>query len=261
VRLVALLNWYEESSQWLASLVASLQKANVEHIVAVDGAYQLFPDALTRPRSGSEQAAAITECAHSLNMGTTIYRPQKAWRGNEVEKRNHLVQLALAETEATDWLFQIDADELVDAAPYDLARRLEESEEDVAGVYFFQRNTKQPDPSTAVSVPPFNPLTLTEGFYGHRILFRALRDLRIEQAHYLYTAGPPDRPRYLRGFDDWHDTEPCLEINDFRVEHRHNFRMPSRQLAAEQYYWMRAMHSIERIKPTEGQPMGNAAQA
>ena len=85
MRLVAILNFYEESSQWLAALVASLQKANVDHIVAVDGAYALFPDAMTRPRSGPEQPQAIIECAHTLGIGCTIHRTRSAWGGNEVE--------------------------------------------------------------------------------------------------------------------------------------------------------------------------------
>lgn len=245
-----MLNWYEESSQWLSALVASLAKANVEHIVCADGAYQLFPDGLTRPRSGPEQVAAIVESAHVLNIGVTVHRPKTAWRGNEVAKRNYLVRLALQETEETDWLLQLDADELIEFAPPDLAQRLESAEEDVAGVYFFQRNTKQPDPSTAKSVPDFNPLTMVEGFYGHRILFRANPTLRIEGAHYAYRSGYGKALRYLRGVE--HDEEPALQLNDFKVEHRHNFRMPSRQIAAEEYYWARATHQIEELLP-EGQ--------
>ena len=259
MRLVAILNFYEESSQWLAALVASLKKADVSHIVAVDGAYALFPDSMTRPRSGSEQPQAIIECAHTLGIGCTIHRPKTAWGGNEVEKRNHLVKLALLETGPTDWILQLDADELIDHAPPDLHRRLREAEEDVAGVYFYQRNTKQPDPSTAVSVPEFNPNEMTDGFYGHRILFRARRDLRIEHAHYLYTAGPEDDPIYLRGVDEWHDAPvPCLMLNDFKVEHRHHHRLPSRNVAAEHYYWARSLHQIERSDHLKGQPVGNA---
>lgn len=259
MRIVALLNWYEESSQWLAALVASLQKVPVDHIVAVDGAYALFPDSMTQPRSGPEQASTIVECAHTLGIGCTIHRPQAAWGGNEVEKRNHLVQLALMETCESDWLLQIDADELVTHSPPDLHRRLETAEEDVAGVYFYQRNTKQPLPPEN-SVPLFNPLTMSEGFYGHRILFRALRDLRIEEAHYLYTAGPADKPRYLRGFDDWHDTEPHLDIPDFKVEHRHNYRLPARHVAALEYYEARALYQTERLM-AGGQPLGRHAVA
>lgn len=250
-----MLNWYEEDSQWLAALTASLTKANVEHLVAVDGAYALFPEARQRPRSGSEQAAAITECAHTLGIGVTIHRPHQPWRGNEVEKRNHLLKLALLETEPADWLLQLDADELVDFAPADLHQRLENAEEDVAGIYFFQRNVKQPlEPDN--SRPKFNPNQMTDGFYGHRILFRARRDLRLERTHYAYAVGPEDDPTFLRGEDDWHDSPAeCLMLNDMRVEHRHNFRMPSRHVAALEYYELRALNQIEPLRP-EGQPVG-----
>jgi hypothetical protein len=241
MKLVAMLNWYEESPQWLAALVATLPKVGIEHIVCVDGAYQLFPDALTRPRSGPEQVSAIVESAHVLDIGVTVHRPKRAWRGNEIEKRNHLVQLALQETEPEDWLLQLDADEQIAFAPPDLHRRLEEAEEDVAGVYFFQRNTKLLEPDN--SVPKFNPLTMTEGFYGHRILFRAQRDLHIEGAHYGYVANGT----YLRGKE--HDPSPALDLPDLKVEHRHNFRMPSRNIAACEYYEARALHQIEELLP------------
>lgn len=240
-----MLNVYEESPQFLAAYVASLAKANVEHLVVCDGAYQLFPDGLTRPRSGPEQTAVIVEAAHVLNIGVTIHRPKTAWRGNEVAKRNHLVQLALQETEETDWLLQLDADELIVFAPPDLAQRLEATEADVAGVYFFQRNVRDLQTSWD-SAPVFDPQEMISGFYGHRILFRAQRDLHIEGAHYGYTANGV----HLRGVE--HETPGCLWLNDFKVEHRHDYRLTSRNLAACEYYEMRALHQIEELLP-EGQ--------
>lgn len=254
MKLVAMLCWYEEDPNWLAALVASLHKAGVSHLVACDGAYMLFPDAGERPRSGCEQAAAITETAHMLDIGVTVHRPIGPWRGNEVAKRNHLLNLALMETDPDDWLLQLDADETVTHAPYDLHRRLEQTEHDVAGVYFYQRNVTPP-PTVENSVPKFNPLTMEEGFLGHRILFRARRDLRIEHAHYQYTIGPSSRPRYLRGVDDWYDLEPALSIPELKVEHRHNHRQPARNEAAAEYYELRALHMVERLRP-EGQPVG-----
>lgn len=260
-----MLNVYEESPQFLAAYVASLAKANVEHLVVCDGAYQLFPDGLTRPRSGPEQTAIIVESAHVLNIGVTIHRPKTAWRGNEVAKRNHLVQLALQETEPEDWLLQLDADELITFAPPDLHTRLEQTDADVAGVYFFQRNVRDMQTPGWDSAPTFNPEEMISGFYGHRILFRANRSLRIEGAHYGYVIDGPgklgihpgsrrngkDYSRvWLRGVE--HETPGCLWINDFKVEHRHDYRMPSRNLAATEYYEMRALHQIEELLP-EGQ--------
>lgn len=244
-RLVAMLNTYEESPQWLAAYVASLSKANVDHLVVCDGAYQLFPDGMTRPRSGPEQVAAIIESAHVLNIGVTVHRPKTAWRGNEVAKRNHLVKLALAETDENDWLIQLDADELITAAPTDLQQRLENTGADVAGVYFFQRNVRDLN-AHYDSAPVFDPRTMESGFHGHRILFRAQRDLHIEGAHYGYIANGV----HLRGVE--HETPGCLWLNDFKVEHRHDFRLPSRNVAACEYYEARALHQIESLLP-EGQ--------
>lgn len=245
MRLVCMLSWYEESPQWLSALVASLTKANVEHIVCVDGAYQLFPDGVRRPRSGPEQVAAIIDSAHVLNIGVTVHRPKAAWRGNEVQKRNHLVALALHETDESDWLLQLDADEIIDFAPPDLLQRLEGTEADVAGVYFFQRNVREMR-TPYDSAPVFDPETMESGFYGHRILFRAQRDLHIEGAHYGYVANGV----HLRGIE--YETPGCLWLNDFKVEHRHEYRLPSRNLAACEYYELRALHGIESLLP-EGQ--------
>jgi hypothetical protein len=224
MRIVGLLNWFEEDPAWLAGLVASLNGV-CEHLVAVDGAYRLFPDAMQNPRSGTEQAAALTETAHQLDIGLTIDRPAHAWRGNEVEKRDHLVKLGLLASEPTDWFLQVDADELLLSAPADLHVRLEEAEEDVAGVTLTRRNTNG------------DFLPMREGFIGHRVLFRARRDLRVEYAHYMYLAGT----RVLRGPGE----EPALDMSDLKLEHRHDHRLEARNTAAHEYSLLRDEYEPE----------------
>src|SRR6266498_603798 len=62
VRIYGLLSWYDERQDWLAAAVTSAAKL-CDGIIAVDGAYALFPDSLRHPTSGAEQAATILETA------------------------------------------------------------------------------------------------------------------------------------------------------------------------------------------------------
>jgi len=70
VKLVALLTWYDEPSWCLTELVASLAAAGIDHLVAVDGAYMLYP--LARPQSPGEQAQAILAAAQGASVGVSL---------------------------------------------------------------------------------------------------------------------------------------------------------------------------------------------
>src|SRR6266498_1360247 len=58
LKIIAILSWFDESPSWLSACVASLARAGCSHLVAVDGAYRLYPDG--RPHSGIAQQDAIT---------------------------------------------------------------------------------------------------------------------------------------------------------------------------------------------------------
>src|SRR5262245_32652929 len=134
MNLIALLSWYDERPAWLAGVIASLQKLPVSHVIAVDGAYALYPNG--KPYSGPEQHQTIITTARALDIGCTIATPRDVWFGNEVEKRNHCY--AIAETIAEgpeDWYFWIDADTFVTSAGNWL-QHVERSSADVAEVNF-----------------------------------------------------------------------------------------------------------------------------
>jgi hypothetical protein len=79
VRLIAALSWFDESPAWLSELVASLARAEVDHVVALDGSYALFPGA--EAWSGTEQHDAIVHTARGCGMGCTLHVPSGAVAG------------------------------------------------------------------------------------------------------------------------------------------------------------------------------------
>ena len=137
MKVYALLNWYEEPPEWLAAVVASLSKL-CDGIVAVDGAYYLFPNALRHPVSGAVQATTIMETALSLGMSCTIHVPQGPWLGNEVEKLNAILRIAPG-IPMEDWYFRMDADELLTTVPDDAREQLEKTDKHVVDLRLWER--------------------------------------------------------------------------------------------------------------------------
>src|SRR5262249_40678789 len=106
------LSWYDEPAWALAELVASTARFGADALVAVDGAYMLYPDG--RAQSPAEQSQAILATAQGAGMEVVLHCPQEPWAGNEIEKRTK--SLALAEEIAEpgeDWIWICDGDEVV----------------------------------------------------------------------------------------------------------------------------------------------------
>jgi hypothetical protein len=207
------LSWFDERPAWLAELVASLSRVGVAHVVAVDGAYGLFPRAAGA--SPSEQAQTVVATAEALGMGVTLHVPPHPWVGNEVEKRSFMFRLAhlVAEPEV-DWLFVIDGDELV-IVDDTFAGALEGADEDVAEVM----------------------LTDDCGSYMVRRLFRAQpAGVYVVGNHASYVTG--------EGVTLWDPRAPSLEapalqLWDLRLRHRAAARQEGRTAARNEYYAVR----------------------
>lgn len=136
------MSWFDERTDWLAELVASLAAVGVDHLVAVDGAYGLYPGA--RGSSGSEQASVVLGAAHGAGIGVTVHVPAFPWPGNEVEKRTVLFALGhLVAQPYDDWLVVADADEVWETG--DLRAELADCACDVAEVMLVERNAEHGD--------------------------------------------------------------------------------------------------------------------
>ena len=225
----ACLSWYNESPAMLTAAVTSLTFA--DHLVAVDGAYALYPDATAS--SPADQAATIREAASHLGIGCTIHQPQHAWEGNEVEKRSFMFRLA--EATGADWYYIADADEQVTHVMTDIHADLDATDLDAAEVtYWWHR------PHTTPEQRPFaTPLREQQGITK---FFRAIPGLHVHQAHYRYRT--PDG-RLL-----WNPagqaTEPLNLRETIRVQHRNTERDMWRAREQANYYTTRDTHNIEK---------------
>lgn len=229
MKVVGLLSWYDEHPDWLADAIAAIAIVT-DHLVAVDGAYGLYPGG--RPWSSQDQADAIRDITAGLGLGLTLHHPQTTWAGNEVEKRATMFALAEAFTTEEDWYLVIDGDEIAEFPP-DFLARLETTPHDVGEVTFWERQEGPP--------PTFD--------YTHfpRILFRAVRGLTVDTKHYRYVL--PD------GRQMWGDG-PCETAEDFkdvRIEHKTKYREPERRAAAKGYYDLRDQRNIECLFPSRPQ--------
>jgi hypothetical protein len=222
---------------WLAATVASAAKV-CDHLVAVDGAYFLYPEG--RNRSSSEQAAIITDTATALGMGVTVHTPAEKWEGNEVEKRSFMFRLAEAVAKAGDWYMVLDGDEVVLDVPSDFKQRLAATDLDVGEATFWEHQDPEQDPKLAKAARQFE-------WSGHhrypiRILFRAIPGLKVETNHYTYIT--PDG-RLLWGNTTDQEMVPALDCRDLLIEHRTHMRDLARRADAQRYYKTRDEQRIE----------------
>lgn len=237
-RIIGLLSWYEESAVWLAATVASAAKC-CDHLVAVDGAYFLYPDG--RSRSSSEQAAVITDTATACGMGVTVHTPSEKWEGNEVEKRGFMFRAGeITARPNLDWYFVLDGDEVLLDVPSDFRHRLAATDLDAGEVTFWEHQDPQFDPKLAKAAREFE--WSGHHRFGIRTLFRAIPGLTLETNHYTYKT--PDG-RLLWGNEAEGEQVPALDCRDVLVEHRTHLRDLARRASARDYYKLRDSTQIE----------------
>lgn len=224
MRIHALLSWYREDPAWLDRAIRALSRVGADHVIAVDGAYALFPRG--RNRSGIAEHEAITRAAYAIHAGLTIHVPTTTWAGNEIEKRTFMFQLADHLADPGDWLLVLDADEIITHAPSDLRARLQTSVFDVAQVTFSEANH-----------------TGRRREYPIPILFRAGLGIRCETNHYTYVTSDG---RKLWGNGTTDRLEPRLDLADtFKLDHLTEYRHQDRRDDAKRYYNDRDQAGIE----------------
>lgn len=226
LRLVALLSWYDETSETLQRCVTSLKALHVDHVVALDGAYALYPDG--RPMSHPDQATMIRASCSRISAGCTVETPETVWQGNEIEKRNHLFRLGERHTTDKDWFVVFDADETARCASPDVKARLAATPFDVGAVTLHEAGH------------PFGTVT----FQTFPMFFRAIRGLSVQGNHFTYVT--PDG-RKLWGDARRDRLEPRADLTDIVVEHHKQFSPQDRRRAAERYYQARDDAGVEGL--------------
>jgi hypothetical protein len=231
----ALLCWYDESPAWLTTMVSALTKASVTHLVAVDGPYALYPGSGEQPHSPIDQAEAIVAAAYGAGIALTLTQP--GVHTSEVAKRDHSFKLAHTLCQDGDWLYVIDADEVVTSAPSDLLERLDACPYELAQPTLYERL----DDTYEDLYNPIEPVTRNYP----RVLLRWTPDLRVEENHYTYRTdqltlrGEPTKAQPLADGEILHDLR-CL--------HRTKNRGAWRRQQQEAYYARREATGIEAAR-------------
>jgi hypothetical protein len=113
MKLIALLSFFAEDEEYIVGDLRDLHKLGVTSVVAVDGAYAMYPDGPVR--SGERLIEKLRSTAESLDMSLLLYQPNTVWMGNEVEKRQVMIDLAWTIADKGDWFVVWDCDyKLVD---------------------------------------------------------------------------------------------------------------------------------------------------
>lgn len=107
--IVGAVSWWDESPTWLSNTITSMSRF-CDHIVALDGHYELYPD--DRTQSPIQQMYAIIDAARAAGVGVTVEDQNRVWR-DEMQKRTRLFELAQTVADLDDWIFVLDADERV----------------------------------------------------------------------------------------------------------------------------------------------------
>jgi hypothetical protein len=227
MKIIALLNFYDEIPSWLAATVASTARF-CDHIVACDGSYGLYPQG--KPSSGIAQHNAITDAAEAVGIGCTLHVPNTRWVGNEVEKRTFLFQAgSLVAEPYEDWFLVIDADELIVEHSNLTKFDLEATDALVAEVTLREKRDYSHLPHGVAQQMP------TAELQRARRLYRCIDNMRVETNHYTYVGDVEGEKVYL-----WNkSTEPALHLPTVVIEHRNHHRLIDRAAAAKTYYTVR----------------------
>ena len=217
MRICAAIAWYDETVEFLYRSVTSLEGL-VDEIVAIDGAWELFPDGT--PASAPDQEEAVWAAARAIGIPVRVKVPDRVW-ASQVEKRAALMELA---GEHSEWVLVVDADEYVAHCDADVVRA-GLAATDVAVAYVSWRNLNQ----TAETMPGTTPVS---GL--NRRLFRAGTTVRIVHSGYFYEG------RSVLVTDDAIDFRECLAM-----EHDNINRGAERNARAREYRYARQREGVE----------------
>lgn len=222
MRIHGLLSWYDEPVAWLAAAVSSFGRF-CDTIVAVDGAYSLYPQGT--PRSHPNQVEAIQLAAEAAQVSCLVYQPSETWAENEIGKRQFAIDLLLAIADWGDWVCVFDADYHVRRVNVEAVRwDLENTDLNVAT---YELLDTIEEPKTSWTSPT-------------RDFFRWEPALRIGPTHAHYSLSD----KWLKG--PGVELEEALSLGQNLVcYHRTQDRTRARIDAQQRYYKTRQMLNIE----------------
>ena len=239
MRVIGLIPWFDERPDWLAASIASMGRF-CDHIVAADGAYQLYPGG--KASSSADEVAAVVSTTLGAGMGLTLIVPRERWVNNEIAKRNALLEAADAIAEPGDWYFWLDADMVVLEVPGDLSARLAESKLFVGHATLWTSVHENEDINDGAGWHEFDR--------KHPLFVRAGLGIRVHWNHWTWIGVDPDTRLevVVRGNQHEYQLTPPLDLTDVLVEHRSRSRHKDRALTARKYYEIRDLSGAEKSR-------------
>jgi len=227
MNIIGMMAMYDEPEIHIKRSVRGLARLGVSKLVVADGAYALLPDG--SPTSPPEQICVLREQCVARRIALHLHQPTEVWAGNEVEKRQKMLDLAYDVSYDGDWLAIWDCDyRLVSPPPVaEIAESLRSTSCDVATIAFTE------DP-TAVHGLDFYPMGM---------LLRAQRGIRMGGNHHTYLF-PDGRQTQVLRRPVLHGAE-ALHLPDVRVLHAVHARDPERRARQAAYYCERDALGVE----------------
>jgi hypothetical protein len=233
-----MLSWYNEPAPVLARCMSALNQVGVDHLIAVDGRYALYPG--EEAVSPLEQRCAMVAMAGQMGMGLSMYVPPREWAGGEVEKRTFMFDAGLVVAEPGDWYLVVDADVIVRKVPDDLKERLQESPWPVASA-----SVRDMEAVHARELANGKIDNLWPEFFDIRPFFRA-QPIRLDTNHYTYVT--MDGRKLWTASQEEAEQEPGLDLRELvELEHHPSLgRDGARKMAKMAYYCARDGAGVER---------------
>jgi hypothetical protein len=216
VKIVAALAWYREPPEFLDRLVRSLAGL-VDVLVALDGAWALFPDA--EPHSTLAEGMALHEAALDAGVRLELRTPEIVFE-SQVAKRAALMALA---AEHGDWILVIDGDEWISRGlPLGLRWALERTDAVVGDIQLRTMHWGE-------TMPYAHP----DGGLRRR-LYRAGTTVDIVHSGYFYEGAP------------LYAAEPAVDLADLvTITHDNCNRGSARNEQARTYRHLRQTTAVE----------------
>lgn len=230
-----------------------------DHVIALDGRYDLYPDYATQ--SPVVQHHALIDAAAAAGVGITLRTAPHTFK-DEMAKRSMLFTIAASEglTES-DWLFVLDADEMVRSSPDRewVRHYLEHVGDDVSTVTVTldervdpHANPERTELSRKLPVDWRTPATTPR-------FFRAYNNMRVIGYHYNYVGESDGEPVELWGDDTLvqHRREWASLAKKVVIENMNRYRAQKRDEDRQSYYEKRDTLGIEIKAPLrilEGKP-------
>lgn len=223
MNLVAMMSFYDEPEERLQNCVFDLSDLGVTTIVAVDGAYSNLPGG--KARSPFNQVDALLTAVEVVDLNVVLYQPSTTWEGDEVAKRQFMLNLAWSVVGVVDyrrgphspWFVVWDCDyELEDTGPQAARVRaaLADTSLDVAEVAFSESSND-------------------DGWHPMRMFMRA-GAIKMAGNHHTYEL-PNGRLSQILSRPVPNMAE-ALDMRAVRVRHRVHDRDPERRRRQAEYY-------------------------